>query len=254
MGDGAIGRTWTNLYVDGVHVICDVNFCPVDLSGCCWWASIPVGQWGHMHFELGEAVTDDANFMSRVTGGNLDQAPGCLKGQIAEIYMWQVSLERNEIDIISGRLSHGFDNKAPAGYYAAYFNMEEGQGTALIEWWGVYDPAKIFGAIWTQDAPFSSGWHFYSFVSPPPPPPFPPPPSPSPPLPPLPPPSRLPFCMPAIPHCTHPVLPGPPLPSATTLATTCCHHHLHLPPTTASIPSSPGGHRLTNDGRHPGPL
>eukprot|EP00854_Cymbomonas_tetramitiformis_P014660 gene14660-17320_t len=135
-GDGAIGQTWTNLYVDGVHVTCDLNFCPVGKSGCCWWASVPVGQWGHMHFELGEAVTDDVNFMSRVTGGSTDQAPGCLKGQIAEIYMWQVYLAWNEINIISGRQGSGFDNKAPAGYYAAYFNIEEGQGNTLIEWWG----------------------------------------------------------------------------------------------------------------------
>ncbi|KAK3283422.1 hypothetical protein CYMTET_8878 [Cymbomonas tetramitiformis] len=129
-GDGAIGQTWTNLYVDGVHVTCDLNFCPVGKSGCCWWASVPVGQWGHMHFELGEAVTDDVNFMSRVTGGSTDQAPGCLKGQIAEIYMWQVYLAWNEINIISGRQGSGFDNKAPAGYYAAYFNIEEGQAPA----------------------------------------------------------------------------------------------------------------------------
>lgn len=63
-----MGALWTGgrMFKDAVEV-------PVE------WASLPHGNWAHVHLEAAYAFTDNLNIMSRTLPGDPPYVSGCLK-------------------------------------------------------------------------------------------------------------------------------------------------------------------------------
>ncbi|KAK3238374.1 hypothetical protein CYMTET_51610 [Cymbomonas tetramitiformis] len=106
---------WYRMYVDDVEV-------------AVTWLSIPTDSWGYLHLEPTVAFTDDINIFSRAAGGDGSYARGCLKGRIAEVFLWDHYLDDYARTVLIG----GFDHLAHGGCLGAWI-MEEGSGSFTID-------------------------------------------------------------------------------------------------------------------------
>ncbi|KAK3242679.1 hypothetical protein CYMTET_47641 [Cymbomonas tetramitiformis] len=80
-------------------------------------------------------------------------AEGCLNGTVAEVYLWSINLSEDELRAVYA----GFDQTTALLYLAAYFDLEEGDGTSCyafrdVDYKGA--PARLFnGPEWVIGQP-----------------------------------------------------------------------------------------------------
>ncbi|KAK3249405.1 hypothetical protein CYMTET_41164 [Cymbomonas tetramitiformis] len=184
----AIGQNLEHMYVNGIQL--GVK-----------WTEVPSDSWAHLHFEMKVPVTDNVNYMSRVSDGDEEGSKFCLKGKLAEVYMWTRQLDAYEVRRIG---TTGFTIAAPDEILLAYYPLEEGEGILLYDFFQKHEEMDVVNEpSWLSEdvSIFGIGWQPYSLFRPPlPPPPFPPPPPPPPGLPISPPPSPLPPPYPCAPE------------------------------------------------------
>ena len=103
---------------------------------------------------MASTFSDDLNLFSGQSGGATVR--GCLKGNLAEVYLWGVALQNHEVDVVV----RGFDLAFPsASYMRGYYALEEGQGVYVSDFMKINSVGYLGnGAAWSLDSAPLSGW------------------------------------------------------------------------------------------------
>eukprot|EP00854_Cymbomonas_tetramitiformis_P000777 gene779-1251_t len=125
--NSAIGQNLEHMYVNGIQL--GVK-----------WTEVPSDSWAHLHFEMKVPVTDNVNYMSRVSDGDEEGSKFCLKGKLAEVYMWTRQLDAYEVRRIG---TTGFTIAAPDEILLAYYPLEEGEGILLYDFFQKHEEMDV---------------------------------------------------------------------------------------------------------------
>jgi hypothetical protein len=106
-----------------------------------------------------------------------------MKGSLASVYTWSRPMPDDQVAIIAQGFYENFDN--PWSGLTAYYDIEEGDGTATRDMTKQQSSAALYGTSWREANPAEANWRllYISAPSPPTPPTSPPRPPSPPPLP-----------------------------------------------------------------------
>ncbi|KAK3236843.1 hypothetical protein CYMTET_53042, partial [Cymbomonas tetramitiformis] len=146
----SFGQAWRRMWVDAEVV---------ELA----WTSIPDGRWAFVHLEVDVPFTDDVNIMSRAASGAVSGSDlSCLRGDVAEIFLWGRPLLQREVDVVAAGFDYLLEHNSYASLLAA-FAMEEGAGAFTRDAFGPNGLAALVnGPVWQELVPLQGGWRPYS--------------------------------------------------------------------------------------------